>query len=188
MSTWIALYAATLSTLVAALQFAEWRRRSSYIEATCRETWAENTPYFEFSIYNRGPFPTKITSAMVGVRKRTWRRWSAGEPWSFIGLQQLVSEEPLILGDPVDGTVLEPGGHVSAIATQDTFQILLLNKWDVESFKLRRCLWIEHSQSDKPFTLDFRIPPELQVANPSNIPIGRKQIKQARKEGIHPPY
>ena len=146
----VAGYGALVATVVAMVQFSDWRKKRNFIDVkitVCSDGDAGLA--IETRITNRGAFPVFIENAAACRYERPWYSPWLKRPTAFTPMQKLVDVIDSRTDGFIDGTLLAPGDTVYGLTEREVF----INLMDFPSYtKIPRvtgdCVLIDHSQSN----------------------------------------
>lgn len=150
----VAAYAAVLSTFVAAVQFSDWRHKRQFLAVSTQEAFGDDSSQWEILISNRGSHPVRLMFVAYGTCKRYWRVGFRYIPDSLHSVSDFIRDQRNSdldrTGAVVDGRTLMPGETVEVVVQYADEEIL--QRMHIPELRLakKRCIWIEHSQSEHP--------------------------------------
>ena len=143
----IALYGALLATILAVIQYRQWKSAQEVLTFKIYEKPLDFPAHIDATITNITPHLIYLEFVGIGYSYRPYVR-----PWttSFLGIHSMKeSENGLLSGKGAEGE-LEPGKTVEVYFEDKDFG-RLERPTRRQGFDIHLCAWIDHSRSDKSF-------------------------------------
>jgi len=156
----VATYAAIVATGTAVFEVLKWRKSRDFLRINETYQWAEDEVRILFSISNRSESPVYLDYVAMTYSEKNWR-YGKYFPQSQKSISRSLDIHEGLPSGVLDGFLLEPGRMCFGVIEQSEL-LALKREWANAAAAKFHCfqIWIEHSQSDRPFvkTLKFETP------------------------------
>ena len=152
LSELVAAYGAILATALGIIQFTQWRQSRRFIALSYKECSHSEFSQIELIIANRGSHDVSLDYVACGAAGRYWKNIWRKDSLALLSMLKIAeySEEGAIKNGTADVDVLAPGGLIRVCAKKEVFSRQIEQSRKLPMVFVRPCVWIEHSQSDKP--------------------------------------